>query len=57
MGARYTPSIEVLQAAVDWELLRAGYWQDSNPDYAEICSRLAKNHQARLHAELKGKPD
>jgi len=40
---RQTP-LELLHSAIDWEELRAAYWQDSQLDYAKECRSRAQGH-------------
>ena len=51
---RQTPP-ELLQTAIDWEELRAAYWQDIHPDYAKECRSGAQGHRNRLTVELRAR--
>jgi len=51
---RQTP-LELLQSAIDWEELRAAYWQDSQPDYAKECRSRAQGHRNRVTVELRAR--
>ena len=46
---RQTPA-ELLQAAIDWENLRAAYWRQLNPKRADECLMKVETHRLRLES-------